>query len=555
MIISSENNYRFIFIFYLIIFSLFFLTGNIEGQQTGTLQENIWLQLAQTTSINRQKLHSRKYLKDFYRKRNFQPVWITYNSLLPKANKFIKIIKNSSQKGLLPEDYHLSLINKKIEKYKTDKNIETLVQLELILSDSFLIYISDLDQGRFDYTNMERKWFQTNSSNNYSKILKEITTYNMSDKINEFEPEIFQYIQLKKLLHKYQEIEQNESWPKIKINEKLSKGDKNKNLYQIRKRLKKDPGLEVTLTSEKKDIFDDNLKKAILNFQKNYGLKTTGNIDKATLKKLKIPVEMLISIIKLNLDRLRWSDIDPAAEYIMVNLPEYKLKIIKNEQTILKMKTVIGRSEQQTPVFSEEIYRLIINPVWRIPRSIIINNYLPQIKENKSWINNHYIQIYDRENDKYTKVNPEKINWNQLNQNNFDYHFWQKPGPWNSLGNIIFRNASKNNIYLHDSPSRHLFNKRKRPYSFGCVRVEKALELAYYILNTSEGWNKSKVDRLVKNRTETAVNLNHPIPLHLIYLTTWVAEDDQQLNLRDDIYRRDEKLLKYFNHDFTWGRE
>ncbi len=142
----------------------------------------------------------------------------------------------------------------------------------------------------------------------------------------------------------------------------------------------------------------------------------------------------------------------------------------------------------------------------------------------------------------------KKINWAQVNKNNFDYYFWQDAGPWNALGNVIFQAPNPYQVYLHDTPDRHLFHRRIRSFSAGCVRIEKAMELAKYLLKNNPDWDKERINQLISQNREKQILLSEPVPLYLVYLTTWVNQRGQ-LNMRHDIYERDQKLLNnYFNY-------
>ncbi|MFW6282313.1 MAG: L,D-transpeptidase family protein [bacterium] len=472
--------------FILFILLILILPVQVKAQVNNDIKENIWLQLSGTpVQINDQKLYSEDIMLKHYREEDFEPHWVTEGGVLPVAEVFLSQLENSHQEGLIPEDYNITLIKELIEKTNNQKDVKTLSKIELLLTNSFLIYISDIHRGRFDYTSMDRNWVQSSDQIDYTDILKKINQNNVSDIINEVEPKFSGYSYLKNKLDKYREIREKNTWQESEI-------------------------------------------------------------DQATMEDLDLSPEEFIAKIKLNLDRLRWTAIEPDSDYILVNIPDYTLQVRKNNEIKKEMKTVIGKPDKATPVFSEEIYRIILNPVWRIPRSIIIDEYIPEIQENTSFLNNNYIEIYERNNSEYKKINPEEINWDKISKKDFDYHFWQDSGPWNSLGNVIFRNPDHENIYLHDSPERSLFYKDSRAYSYGCIRVERALELAHYILNKTDDYSKEEINNIVSNQKETLIELSSSFPLHLVYLTIWVDKENKELNIVDDVYQRDEKLLKHF---------
>ncbi len=533
------------------------ITPSINSRETNSLQQNI----NQTQSFNIKQFvqyyfHSSEIISDFYRKQKFNPVWVDQYHLLPQAQKFISYLKNVDKEGLFPEDYHYYhlkhlIIKKNMSPSPTIKS-HILSKIELLLTDAFFVYISDISQGKFNYktnsSNLLRQRVITDNSLDYIQFLNRgLSNNNLLQMLENIKPQFIKYQKLLKSLSKYEKIQNDGGWNRITINETIKPGDRNNEVKLIRERLKNEPIQITDLCTEDEYYFDENLEKAVKNFQKRHGISQSGTINLQTIYALNIPVEQIVTKIKLNLDRLRWLPFEINSRFIFVNIPDYKVKIYENEKVIKEMRAVVGRINRQTPVFEDEIVSLVFNPVWRIPESIIIRDYLPRLKNDRGILFEEKIRIYEVENNRYQEINPVQIDWNKIDKDKFDYHLWQDPGPENYLGNVIFRGEDHNpeSIYLHDSPERHLFYERNRTFSSGCVRIKKALDLAYYLLNLKDEWNRERINNLIKNNTETKIALQTSIPLYILYLTAWVDENNQ-LNLRNDIYERDEQIISYF---------
>lgn len=535
----------------IIIILIGFIPRSINAQEDLDLQESILKQLFSIEHIfnfyhfNNYQLNSQNYLYYYYRNRDFQPVWFDDHNLLPEAEKFIDLLQRTEKEGLIAEDYNTDYINdlfNQIKENKISQKEMRLTHLELLLTNAYFIYISDIHKGRINYLQMERQWVQPAYFEEYINTLESgLANSNLIEEIDKYRTEYDKYKRLINILNEYQEIEKQTS---ISLDRTLRPGDRDEKIKIIRDRLKTEPGQNIDLSTEDEELFDDNLKQAVMSLQERYNISKTGNIGYQTAAILNFPVRDIIKKIKLNLDRLRWLEADTDSRYVLVNLPEYKVHVFENDSIVKSMRVVIGRKDRPTPVFNEKIERLVFNPTWYIPRSIIFEKYLPEAKNNYTYLNNNYIRVYERTNNDYQQRYPSHINWEELDKDNFDYHFWQESGPWNSLGNVIFRSTNLDNIYLHDTPERHLFQLRERHFSFGCVRVERALELALYLLKNDD-WDKQRINNLVSQNTETQIRLSEPVSLHLIYLTVW-ADENGQLNMRSDVYERDQKLLVYF---------
>jgi murein L,D-transpeptidase YcbB/YkuD len=207
----------------------------------------------------------------------------------------------------------------------------------------------------------------------------------------------------------------------------------------------------------------------------------------------------------------------------------------------MEMRVVVGRDYRKTPVFSKKMKYIVLNPYWNIPQKIAVEDILPKVKQNLRYLSRQKIKVFKSWRKGAPEVNPKTIDWRWLNEENFSFKLRKEPGPKNDLGQIKFMFPNKFAVYLHDTPDRRLFKRSMRGFSSGCIRVEKAMDLATYILRDDPDWSRQKILESLKTSERRVVRLRNPIPVHLLYLTAWVDEDGL-LHFRDDIYVRDEPL-------------
>jgi murein L,D-transpeptidase YcbB/YkuD len=259
-----------------------------------------------------------------------------------------------------------------------------------------------------------------------------------------------------------------------------------------------------------------------------------------TLRALNVPVEKRIRQIELNLERWRWLPQNMGNPYIMVNIAGYGLEVVENETPVLTMKIVVGTAFQKTPVFSGKMTYIEMNPFWNVPHSIATEETLKKIRENPDFFTKENMKVFTAGQDGEA-VNPASIDWSQHSQNNFPYRLRQEPGPRNPLGRIKFMFPNKHSVYLHDTSDPQLFRKERRGYSHGCIRIEKPMDMAEFVMRGSKDWSREKVAAVLKTKVTTVAYLPKPIPVHILYFTAW-GNGDGTVHFLEDIYRRDERL-------------
>jgi L,D-transpeptidase YcbB len=277
-------------------------------------------------------------------------------------------------------------------------------------------------------------------------------------------------------------------------------------------------------------IFDDALVEAVKNYQAAEGLDADGIVGKATLAKINGTAEVdKEGQILVNMEMWRWMPRDLGNDHVFVNIPEFMVHVIRNGVKVHEARVVVGKTSNRTPVFSDEMEYLVVNPYWHVPESIKIKEMLPEIQADPSgYFRRHgYEAVFDGQ-----VVNPSSILWDE-NAARF-VGIRQVPGEANALGNIKFMFPNKHDVYLHDTPSRKLFKKDYRAYSHGCVRVDDPMSFAAAILEGDPEWTVDKLKAMFGG-SERRVDLALHLKVHLAYFTAWV-DDEGNLQFRDDVY-------------------
>jgi murein L,D-transpeptidase YcbB/YkuD len=483
----------------------------------------------------------------FYANREFKPAWYGPAGVFSQADALLAAIREAARDGLSPGDYHLNRLNvlmadiRQKQSRSIPVDMEVLVDFDLLLTDAFLLLASHLLAGRVNPETIHAEWVVFNPQIDMAAALQSaLETNQVKSVLTILRPSHPGYQALREKLQHYRMILKQGGWPVLPTDTNWQKGDHGTRFFLLRKRLELsgdfDPS-ESGLTY----MFDDALEKAIRRFQERMGLKPDGIVDEQTLLALNIPVEERIRQIELNLERWRWVPHELGQRHIIVNIADFALSVVEDNNTVMKMRVVVGKDYQKTPVFSENMTYLVLNPYWNIPRKIAVEDILPKVKRNPRYLLRRDIKVFESWRKDAPELDPLEIDWSQVTQSSFSFKFRKESGPRNDLGQIKFMLPNKFAVYLHDTPFRGLFSKQSRGFSHGCIRLEHALDLAAHLLRDDPDWTREKIVATIRSSERQEVRLRQPIAVHVLYWTAWVSEDGL-LHFRDDIYERDEPL-------------
>ena len=536
------------------IFSIMLIAYNCtfpEAKESNveSLQKRIETIVAGTSSVSigNEPIRAAEALRDFYSQRSFESIWVGKEGLSPDGLRMIDAILEAETEGLNPDDYHIREIESIAEtispgKASTEKsNPEALVDLELLLTDAYLLYGSHLVNGRVNPVTYDPEWKIEYGETDVLQILREATrSGRIPESLQALKPAHSRYAGLREARSKYQKIAGNGGWPKIDNGPTIKVGNKDARIAAIRERLRIE-GYRPSTASDDPATYDQDLLQAVMEFQGHYGLEPDGIIGPATIRAMNIPAHQRTRQISLAMERWRWLPRDLGPNYIRVNIANFKLAVIEGDDSVLDMRVIVGRTYRQTPVFSGKMTYLVLNPYWDVPQSIAVKDKLPIIKTDPAYLKNNHMKVFIGRGTDARELDPESIDWNEVTEKNFTFRLRQEPGPGNALGKIKFMFPNSYNVYLHDTPSRDLFDRAVGAFSSGCIRLAKPIELAEYLLKGDGKWDRKAIIETVEKGRETTVRLKEPIPVYLIYLTVLVNEDGT-LDFRDDIYNRDKKL-------------
>ncbi|MDP4726602.1 MAG: L,D-transpeptidase family protein, partial [Desulfobacterales bacterium] len=400
---------------------------------------------------------------------------------------------------------------------------------------------SHLLGGRVNPETLHAEWLAYNPKTDLAGILEAaLAAGQIEAALDRLRPPHAGYADLKAALQRYRDIEIRGGWPLLPENLSLKEGDGGDHIALLRQRLSVsgDLGLQE---KQGENRYDGILAEAVGRFQVRHGLPPTGRIDEQTVNELNVPAAVRIRQIELNLERWRWIPHELGARYLLVNAADYSLTVVENGQPLWDMRVVVGRDYRRTPVFSADLQYLEINPYWNVPQKIAVEDILPKVKQNPEYLVRKHFKVFENWRAGANEIDPLTVDWSKVTKRNFRFKLRKEPGPSNDLGRIKFIMPNRFAVFLHDTPNRKLFSKSYRSYSSGCIRLEKPLELAEYLLSDDPKWTYQDILRAVDSEQNRIVRLKKTVPVHLLYWTAWV-DPEGVVNFRKDIYKRDPRL-------------
>ena len=353
------------------------------------------------------------------------------------------------------------------------------------------------------------------------------------------------YRGLEKWYHYYQKIARAKEWPVIPAFNTIKPGQSNKVIPLIRKRLYISGDLKGCETSQSR-VYDQCLLDAVKRFQRRNGQVADGVIGKNTGYALRYSVNQILTKIRLNLDRIKMMKRRGDELHILINIPAFRLYFYNKGKVFQTMKVITGKRNHPTPVFSKSVKTVVLNPYWNVPKSIIQKEMIPKLLRNPNAMKRKGIEIRNGWAPDAKKINARSVNWSKYRYSKtVPYRFAQVPGYKNALGKVKFLFPNKFSVYMHDTPTKHLFKRNTRAYSHGCIRLEKPRALLKTFSELNPNLDYSKAQKILKGKKQTYYNVQE-IPVDVAYLTAWV-DSNGVLQMRKDIYGYDKEQLKYRN--------
>ena len=530
------------------VFLLFFIVQPSQGQ---AFQEELRVTLEKSTQESPALLRGNRFLKleevyPFYAQRNFDPIWSAGGRLTELAYELRFELRQSQYDGLQPASYHLGLIDAfvaTVEKKEAAKEVllpKELAELELLLTDAFFALAEHLELGKVNPERLQARWSipRKRKALAYDSLLTQASrTRELRGQLATLYPKTPSYEKGKLLLRQLEERAKGEiNWKPIKTEKTIRPGDVSAQMPQVRERLAFWGYSAIVQRSDAK-MYDSLLLQQVLAYQVDRGIKVDGILGQGTLSALNESPAQLMDKIRVNLERMRWiPEHFFQGEAVLVNVPSYHMVYRKGADTLFSTKVIVGTLKHQTPVFTATLSYLVFSPFWNIPPSIARNETLPAIRKNEGYLQRNNMEVVNAAGQ---PLSPSQVNWNAKP---FPYLIRQKPGESNALGQVKFMFPNPNNVYLHDTPAKQLFDQEVRTFSHGCIRMQQPRDFAELLLKNKGGWTSEKVGLAMGQGKEEIVNLPYSIPVGIVYFT-FLVDAGGQPRFFADVYRRDAELL------------
>ena len=487
----------------------------------------------------------RSWLQKFYEPSGYAPAWVQGSAPSPQALSMIELFRNAWQKGLEPEDYDASRWDGRLHGLQ-DPSAD-LAAFDVALTVCTMRYISDLRIGRINPRHFQFGLDVDQKKYDLAQFIRDrlLPASDVSAVIDSVEPPFAGYRRTEQALLRYMQIVREDDGEKLPIPTKaIDPGQAYAGVPRLSRLLRLLGDLPSDAAPNDSHVYDATLAEGVKRFQRRHGLDADGRLGAGTVKQLNVPLSDRVRQMQLTLERWRWLPIEFSAPPIIVNVPDFRLRALDdNNQVSFDMRVVVGKAlRTQTPVFTRDMTFIVLRPYWNVPPSILRGEIVPAIKRNRNYITAKNYEVTTMDSKVVTSGQISDDVLAQLQAGKLAVR--QKPGATNSLGLIKLMFPNEYNVYLHSTPSAALFSRARRDFSHGCIRVEKPAALAAWALRNNPGWTVSRVEEGMKNGDDNVtITLARQVPVFIVYGTA-LAYENNEVHFYDDIYGHDAKLAQ-----------
>ena len=485
-------------------------------------------------------------LDAFYKARDAKPAWLAHGNPVAGAWEMLDAVRKCDQDGLEPADYHfgsldslLHLFNKKLF-WRKRGDPATSATLDLLLTDAYLKLARHLVSGRVKPKMPQDIWHVSQESVDLPVRLDQALRdgRDMRKSQQELTPPQREYGQMKYWLKAYRAMIHKGGWQAIPEGPPLDTNSRGPRVAALCERLK----VSGEMRGRCREEYSRDLGEAVKRFQGTHGLDTTGAADAPTLKSLNVSIADRVDQIELNLECWRWLPQDLGERHIRVNIVDYRLGAFEKDKEVFSMRVVVGRKSDSTPVFSDRVVSVQLNPSWNVPASIAGEEMLPELQKDPGYLAKHDMEVLAGWAESAPVIRADSVDWSQISCDKFPFRIRQKNGDASALGRIKFVLTNPFNIYLHDTPAKKYFDNDKRALSHGCVRVAEPAKLAEWVLGPGSTWTPERLAADIAKGDEEFIPVpDKGVPVHILYWTCFVDKEGG-LQFRPDIYSWNKKM-------------
>ncbi len=480
-------------------------------------------------------------LADLYEQRAFAPAWPTAE----RADAVLEALEASREDGLDPLDYHLPLLQALRADLRDEGGAKATpmgrARYDVLLTDAVARLVYHLEFGKVDPVALDPNWNldRTIDALDPPAILARIAAADsVAAEIRSHRPGHPFYGRGLAALAAHEAMQRAGGWERVAPGPALQRGDAGARVGALRRRLAATGDLAPALAAEEQG-FDGALERALAAFQARHYLDADGVAGETTIAALNVPVEARVDQLRVNLERARWVLRDLPDEFVLVDIAGFELTLVRGGKEVWHTRVQVGRPYRKTPVFRDEIRYLDFNPTWTIPPGILRRDTLPAVQRDPSYLAERNIRVIDADG---AELDPHAVDWTRYTGRTLPYRLVQDPGPNNALGRVKFMFPNPHLVFLHDTPSRSLFERSNRAFSSGCIRVERPFELAELLLDDEARWNAEAIRRIVAARKTRTVFLPKRVAVILLYWTVELPADGS-VRFKRDLYQRDAAVL------------
>jgi L,D-transpeptidase YcbB len=446
-------------------------------------------ELVQREVVAGERICDASGVRTFYSRRELRPAWDDGSTAT-----LLRAIDRLAWEGLQPDRYHREALVR----------LPAGAERDVLATDAFLLAAVHVSQGVTDPQFVRPSWCSPQPKIDVGALLQAaLDNATIEETLAGLAPRHEGYVRLRKALAAYREV----TWDPVPAGRSLRLGDDDPRVIALRKRL---------YSPDDGTLFDAGLDALVRHFQEHHAIEADGIAGPETLRELNVPAAERVRQIAVNMERWRWMPEDLGESHLIVNIAAFRLDVIEGGRSVLSMKTVVGKEYTRTPFFAARVGEVIVNPWWNVPESIATKELWPKQRNDPSYFAGEHMVVSDG-------------------------RIRQRPGPWNALGRLKFNMPNPYNVYLHDTPAKQLFARSFRAFSHGCIRLERPMDLALYLLRDQPRWTAARLQSDIAAGRERTIPLTSPRPVYVLYWTAWVG-DDGHMEFHRDHYQRDAAL-------------